>query len=268
MGVKGLFQFLKRYEKDIYIPQYVFRKSVGIDIFWFLHKSKGDIFSLESALLPILNNAREVHCVFDGSPPEYKKCQLKEQAQKRKELYYTIEQLENALKYPFNHLTTADKRFIKMYINQLRRQAWIPPPEYVDYVKSWLVSKGCHIYQAVNEADDILIGLEKNGMIDIIITNDSDLLVLGSNMVLRQVSPMRGTLFSKEYISDILGFTAQQWRDFMYLCKNMKDKDVLLAYSLISVYKDLDIVFEKYYNQHKENLINMSEVEKVLEVEI
>ena len=52
----------------------------------------------------------------------------------------------------------------------------------------------------------------------------------------------------------ILGFTAQQWDDFMYLCKHMKDKDVLLAYSLISVYKDLEYVLQKYYIMYKDYL--------------
>jgi len=66
MGVKGLFQFLKRFEKEVNVPQYLYKKSVGVDIFWFLHKSKGDMFVLQSFMTPIIRNAKEVHCVFDG----------------------------------------------------------------------------------------------------------------------------------------------------------------------------------------------------------
>jgi len=82
----------------------------------------------------------------------------------------------------------------------------------------------------MNEADETLIELETAGLINIIITNDSDLLVLGSHIVLRPVSPLRGFVFDKVYISQILDFTEQQWRDFMYLCKNMKTSDVILAH--------------------------------------
>ncbi len=96
--------------------------------------------------------------------------------------------------------------------------------------------------------------LEKKGQITTIITNDSDLLILGSSTVLRPISPLRGAVFDKRHICDILGFTAQQWDDFMYLCKNMKDKDVLLAYSLISVYKELEYVHQKYYLMYQEYL--------------
>jgi hypothetical protein len=114
--------------------------------------------------------------------------------------------------------------------------------------------RGCEIHQAPDEADHILIELEQKGVISTIITNDSDLLILGSSTVLRPVSPLRGAVFDKGHICDILGFTAQQWDDFMYLCNHMKDKDVLLAYSLISVYKELEYVLQKYYTMNKEYL--------------
>jgi 5'-3' exonuclease len=255
MGVKGLFQFLKRFEKDVHIPQFVSGKSVGVDIFWFLHQSKGDMFHFQNNLLPIIKHAQKVHCVFDGAPSPEKKKMLQEQSQKRNEILQSIQQIEKFLKYPFNRLTGSDRHYINAYLNQLKRQAWHPPPEYIDYVKNWLTGKGCEIHQALDEADEILIYLEKKGHISTIITNDSDLLILGSSKVLRPISPLRGAIFDKEYICSIVGFTASQWNDFMYLCKNMKDKDVLLAYSLISVYKDLEYVLQKYYTMYKDELI-------------
>jgi 5'-3' exonuclease len=255
MGVKGLFQFLKRFEKDVHIPQFILGQSVGVDVFWFLHQSKGDMFQFQNNLLPIIKHAKKVHCVFDGAPSPEKKQMLQEQAQKRNEILHAIDQIERFVKYPFNRLSGSDRHFINAYLNQLKRQAWQPPPEYVDYVKSWLSGKGCEIHQALDEADEILIELEQNGHITTIITNDSDLLILGSSTVLRPISPLRGAVFDKRHICDILGFTAQQWDDFMYLCKNMKDKDVLLAYSLISVYKELDSVLQKCYTIYHDYLI-------------
>ena len=264
MGVKGLFQFLKRFEKDVHIPSYVSGKSVGIDIFWFLHQSKGDMFHLQNNLLQIIKYAQKVHCVFDGAPTLERKLQLEEQTQKRNELHQSIQQIEKFLKYPFSRLTNSDRYCINSYLNQLRRQAWQPSPEYIDYVKNWLYSKGCEINQAPDEADNALIELEKKGVISIVITNDSDLLILGSSKVLRTISPLRGSVFDKKRICDILGFTASQWDDFMYLCKHMKDKDVNLAYSLISVYKELEYVLQKYYTIYKDELISDSVFEQIL----
>jgi len=255
MGVKGLFQFLKRFEKDVHIPQYISGKSVGVDIFWFLHQSKGDMFQFQNNLLPIIKHAQKVYCVFDGAPSPDKKQLLEMQAKQRSEIQQSIQQIEKFLKYPFNRLTGSDRHYINAYLNQLKRQAWQPPPEYIDYVKSWLLGKGCEIYQAPQEADEILIELEKKGQISTIITNDSDLLILGSSTVMRPISPLRGAVFDKTAICGILGFTASQWDDFMYLCKNMKDTDIVLAYSLISVYKDLEYVLQKYYTMYKDELI-------------
>ena len=93
MGVKGLFQFLKRFEKDVNIPQFISGKSVGVDIFWFLHQSKGDMFQLQNNLLPIIKHAQKVHCVFDGAPTHERKQSHQEQTQKRQELYQSINQI-------------------------------------------------------------------------------------------------------------------------------------------------------------------------------
>lgn len=256
MGVKGLFQFLKRFEKDIHIPSYVSGKSVGIDIFWFLHQSKGDMFHLQNNLLPIIKNAQKVYCVFDGASTSDRQIHLQIQTKKRNEILQSIQQIEKFLKYPFNRLTGSDRHYINSYLKQLYRQAWQPPPEYIDYVKNWLSGKGCEIYQAPYEADNVLIELEQKNQISVIITNDSDLLILGSSTVLRPLSPLRGRVFDKEYISGVLGFTAQQWDDFMYLCAHMKDKDITLAYSLISVYKELEYVLQKYYTMYKDELVS------------
>jgi 5'-3' exonuclease len=255
MGIKGLFHFLKRFEQDVDTTKYVSDLSVGIDMFWFLHRSKGDMFYLQNFLLPIIKNAAKVYCIFDGRPSPEKREMLQQQAAKRKEILQSIEQIEKFLKYPFNHLTGADRHYINTYIVDLKRQAWQPPSEYVDYVKSWLLGKGCEIYQADGEADDLLIDLEKSGEISLIITNDSDLLALGSQRILRPNSPMRGAVFEREHLCTNLGFTAGQWCDFMYLCKHMQNTDILLAYSFIRVYKDLDYVLQKYNILYSDELI-------------
>ena len=246
MGVKGLFQFLKRFEREVSIQEYVKGKRIGIDIFWFIHLSKGDMFIFQNYIHNIIKNAKLVYCVFDGNPSEQKRAILREQACKRKEIEESIKSIEQFMKYPFNRLNNTDRYIINSYLNDLKRKAWQPPPEYIDYVKRWLENKGCIIHQAVEEADDDLIELEQNNDVDIIITNDSDLLILGSAKILRVYGPLKGAIFDSKTITENLGFTEQMWKDFMYLCKNIKENDIILAYSLISTYKDLDYSLQKY----------------------
>jgi len=270
MGVKGLFQFLKRFEKEVSIQSYLSQKRVGVDVFWFLYQSRGDMFKLQSHLSQVLKTSKEVYCVFDGRPSREKIEILREQAKKRNELGQTIYEIERFLSYPFHRISTQDKSRLKEYLTQLRRQCWTPSPDFILYVKQWLSTKqNVIVWQAEEEADDVLIQLEQDGNIDVIITNDSDLLTLGAKNVLRMKSPTVGKLFEREYLQKKLGFTEKQWQDFMLLCRHMAIKDIILAYSLISVYKDLEYGLQKHYIHNKteilQNDLNICSIEPDLD---
>lgn len=258
MGVKGLFQFLRRFEKDVSIAEFCKGRSVGIDIFWFLHQSKGDFFALQNMLLTIIKSAAAVHCVFDGAPSPQKREELKALAARRAETQETIERIEAFVRFPFTRLNGEARATIREYLTELRREIWVPTPEYIDLAKQWLTYKGCNIYQATGEADNMLVDLEQQSVIQTIVTNDSDLLVLGGKRVLRPKSPLRASLFDCDRISADLGFTAQQWSDFMYLCRYLKCDDVCLAYSFVSVYKDLEWALQKYHTLYNDCLIQES----------
>jgi 5'-3' exonuclease len=246
MGVKGLFQFFKRFEKEIHIPTYIKNKRVAVDIFWYIYKSKGNIFDFQYNISNIVKNAKEVYCVFDGSPPESKYEQLRERAEKRKEILNSIYIIEEFMRNPFKRLNSHNRYIINTYLEELKRQSWTPTPEYINEIKYWLLNyNNCRIINAKEEADDELIQLEKNGAIDLIITNDSDLLVLGSSLILRQYTIYHGGIIEKEYIKQHLNFTEIMWVDFMYLCRKMKNADIDLIYSYISIYKDISCVIEK-----------------------
>lgn len=255
MGIKGLFQFLKRFEQRVNLKTFMSGKSVGIDIFWYLHKSKGDLWVIKDYLLPIINEAKEVHCVFDGAPSLEKKALLEENAKRRRELYISIEQIEKELQNPFNNLSCFTKYYLKNHVKQLRNQLWSPNGEFIKTVRNWLEEKGCIIYRAPEEADTILAELEKEGIISTVFTNDSDLLVLGCKEVVRHISPNIIAVYSVKHIKDAIQFTQKMWGDFMVLCQIMKTKDIILAYSLISVYKDIEYGLQKYYINCGDDLV-------------
>ena len=255
MGVKGLFQFLKRFEKGIHIPSYVIGKRIGVDIFWLLHKSRGDLFSFQNYMLQVVKNAKEVVCIFDGRPSEEKADALKEQRARRKEILDTIDRIEKFVKHPFARISAANRYLINGYILELKREAWVPTPEFIETVTRWLNGKGCTIINAAEEADAVLCELATSGKVDAVITNDSDLIVLGCKNIIRMNSPTNGRLYDIKFIQEQINFTEQMWLEFMQLCKSMKEKDICLAYSLISVYKDLEYALQKYHNTYKEDLV-------------
>ena len=259
MGVKGLFQFLKRFEDKVDITEYIANKSVGIDIFWFIHRSKGDLFSLQASLLPIIKSAATIYCVFDGVAPSEKREELKARAERREDILATCRRIEEWLSFPFHRINSETRQIIRSYMFDLQREAWTPSPMYIQTVWRWLETKGCILSRATGEADDTLAELESSGAVDIIITNDSDLLLLGARTVLRvQYGCKKGAVYERDAICKKIDFTAEQWNHFMYLCRHMKETDILLAFSFVSVYKDLDIVLQKYYTLYEDELLQIT----------
>ena len=257
MGIKGLFQFLSRYEQRVTTVEAVKGKSVGVDIFWFLHQSKGDLSIIYHYLNPIIEHAKEVHCVWDGPPSSDTKNIRKEREQHRQEIIQTIVQLDTFLTDQMDQLIEEDQYTLQQYVEQLRKKSWKATPEYICTVKEWLKEQGCYQYQAIGEADTLLIELEKENRVELLISNDSDLLVLGSACLLR-VYDEEGALFDKKSIYKKWGWTSYQWDDFMTLCRLMKEPDVVMAYSWISVYRELDVILKK--QEWKRVLTNHSQI--------
>lgn len=244
MGIKGLFQFLKRFETNVFVSDVVRGASVGIDLFWFLHRSKGDLSALQMYLQPILLSAKEIHMVIDGTPSLIRKQKLQEKSENQHELVDTLRKLEECLTLS---LETDIYNGIHHKIQEIKRQLWKPSPFYIqDAVELLRHERGVTIHWAEDEADDLLIQLEQQSMIQIIVTNDSDLLTLGSKNVLRLYSPVKGGLYSIPVLLQQIGWSDIQWNNFMYTCRQTDQVDLSLAYSLISVYKELDEVLEKY----------------------
>jgi hypothetical protein len=250
MGIKGLFQFLKRHERECHTDCAVHDLSVGVDLFWFIHHSKGDFFVFQDYMTPIIQNATRVHCVVDGAPPKGTKEERKEKRKKRDEAKKALKELEEDAPPLKVHMkekdATAVEVQLKKHKEKLSNQAWYPTREYVDYAKQWLQGEGCIIHQASIDADSELVRLEAEGWIDAIVSNDSDLLTLGAKRIIRIYSPTEVGLYDISTLATALELSPTQWDGFMKLCREMEKKDVMTAYSFIRVYKELDYALEKY----------------------
>lgn len=244
MGVKGLFQFLKRYEQECSVQQAVEHQTVGVDLFWFIHHSKGDFFAFQDFMTPIIQYATKVHCVVDGAPPKGTKEERKEKRKKRDEAKKAIREIEKTEQVVEKN-QEVDKQ-LKKQKEKLTHQAWYPTREYVEYVKQWLIGEGCVIHQAAVDADSELVRLEQTRWIDVIVSNDSDLLTLGANHVIRIYSPEDAGVYERTRLCEVLELSPTQWMDFMNLCRTMERKDVMMAYSFIRVYKEFDYALERY----------------------
>ena len=217
----SLFAFLKQWGQPIRIEDAVMNQSVGIDIFWLIHQSKGDLAVFHSLLQPYLS-AKEVHVVFDGRKTTAERREVLEERQtRRSHLQTTIDQIEEALP----HMEERDRTILERHLHQLKRQAWKPSREYIDQIKG--VIRGV-IHEPDGEADQELIRLERAGIIDRIVTNDSDLIKRGAETVLHA-----NMIFSTSHMRKQMGCTKECWEMFLQLCHKVEP---LIAYSMVRAY--------------------------------
>ena len=227
MGIKGLFAFLKKWEQSTTIEEAIKNQSVGIDIFGFIHSSKGDIAQLQESLAPFIQHASAVHAVFDGKETTVERKEvLGERRDKRQGTIDVIEEIRSA-----PSMDQQDQKILDRYVDQLKRQIWKPSRQYMDQIKMWMIDQGATIHEPIGEADQTLINLERAGIIDRIVSNDSDLIVLGAETVIRS-----NQIYSKSHMRKQMGFTNECWDEFMRLCQ--KKVEPLVAYSLVRVYRE------------------------------
>jgi 5'-3' exonuclease len=217
---------LKRWEQPVDTKEAIKNKSVGLDIFWFIHQSKGNIAELQASIAVFLQYALTVHAVLDGyHATEERREVLEERRDKR---HQTIEIIEEIMEAPI--MEARDQKILERHMAQLKRQIWKPSRAYIDQIKSWLIDQKAIVHEPIGEADQTLIMMENLGITDLIVTNDSDLIALGAETVVRN-----DVMLSKTHMRKQMGFTNECWKDFMYLCKKVEP---LIAYSMIRVYKE------------------------------
>lgn len=242
MGIQGLFSFLKRYKKTGSIAD----KRIGVDIFTLLHISKGDIGYITKKLSDYVQSASNVIAVFDGSPSQERTTALLHTTKHRSDTQLMIQQIDVYLKNSVHTITDKDKQFLEKYTAELQRQAWAPSPEYMWAVHNALVAMSipCIVADKGIEADQILIDLSERNLIDIIISNDSDMLANGAKAVMC----MNGAYYELDDIVEGLQFTMDEWQIFCNLCRTLNKADPYFIFTAMKVYEgDIELIEQKYY---------------------
>ena len=242
MGIPGLFQMLKRYAQHVHIQTCVKEKTVAIDIFTYLHKSKGDKETVQQDLAPFLANASRVIAVFDGSPSEQRSNALSIHVSKRTEIIESIRAIRQTLNNPETTMTKKDTQHLLSHIHILEKEAWQPSPEYMWDMYEYLQQLGveCIVLNKGEEADMYLPTIAG---VDIIVSNDSDLLANGAKNLLRT----NGLYYNRQDILEGLQFTEDNWNIFIKLCRTMKHPQPEFIFTAMKLYAaDEEYICERY----------------------
>ena len=218
MGIQRLFQFLRRYEQSVSGTSHIRGKRIAIDIFTYIHRSKGKKEGLLREIGALIQSSSHTYIVFDGSPSEERTELLSGYADHRQTLVKQIESIQSAIPEVSSSLSFSDRAHLNAYVRTLEQQAWTPSPRYIWEIYDALQALGaeCILGEKGVEADQILTDLARSGKVDVVITNDSDVLANGVPAILRP----NGLYYDRAQILNGLGFDDTTWQLFIELCRS------------------------------------------------
>lgn len=187
--------------------------------------------------------------VFDGNAPDEKKHTLNN---RRKIKYKIIDQVIS-FKADLDIIENPDKReeITKKILNLEKRLVYVDE-DVILSSKKLLKLMGVQYLQAETEAEHLCSNLSRLGIVDGVISDDTDSIACGSNIIIRNFTN-KYDYISYYNLNDILYDLDINYDSFLDLCillgtdYNKKTRNISFkkAYELIKLYKSIDIIEKK-----------------------
>lgn len=281
MGIKNLHKVLKHHCPDVYhevhLSHYAYKK-VAIDTSLYMFKYK-TIFGEDKWLNAFINlvcclRRNEIHCVFiyDTSAPVEKSQERVKRKENRDKNEQRILLLDEAFKKA-KQTGVYDQVLLDLRLEDVRVKSLLRPnavqsvnldriEEYIAKLKNQIVSitqadfdltkklftiLGIPFYQAVEEAETSCSDLCKRGLVDAVISEDTDVLAYGAPIFLTKLNTATNTCMeiSYERILGDLDMTSDQFTDFCIMCGTDYNDNIFKigpenALKLIKQYESID----------------------------
>jgi len=210
MGIKNLKKLIQKHAPDaISDKPSLYNKKLAIDssilLYKFRYTYSEDNFHIQGFLYKIIDFLEKGIIpifIFDGPPPEAKKNTLDKRINTRTKMKEQINELillRNDLKQPEELMFNVEEyiddtgnedenvKEIKKINNQIRnieKNILIVKKFHSDEVMEFLTSLGIPFLKAVSESEETCAYLQKNGLVDYVLTEDTDALTFGANEVI------------------------------------------------------------------------------------
>ena len=190
MGIRGLNNMIKKYAPESIMTTNIKKYSgsvVAIDCSILLYKFKYASKDENSHLVGIANRVKFYLTngilpvfVFDGLPIEAKKKTIEKRNVNKEKLYVRLEELRSKITE-----TEEDKTEIKQEIEKVSSQIITIKKHHIEEVKELLSLSGIPYCNAPDDAEKFCAFLEKNGIVDYTITDDTDSLTFCCRKILK-----------------------------------------------------------------------------------
>ena len=287
MGIKSNFLPFLREKcpeafETIHISDFAYKK-VAIDVSLYLHKYKAvnseNWISSFYSLISILRK-NDVHCVFifDGQAPPEKLLEQNDRKEKKEKLFTDSKIIEKEIEIykktgvispfikgmwerkrsPDETLITKGQKIFDIYwvekkLEQKKGQIIDIGPKDHDMIKEMLTLLCIPFYTAPCEAEKLCSKLCIDGLVDGVLSEDSDIIAYGTETFITKMNSFTGTCVKISYskILEVLSLTKEEFLDFCILCgtdynKNMQGIGSKYSYSLIKKHHDIENISTQY----------------------
>lgn len=222
MGIRGLNALIKRHASDAIqvcdISKYKNSK-VAIDCSILLYKFKYASRAENSHLIGIANRIKFYLMngilpifVFDGAPPDAKKVTLLKRQSAKEKMYIRLEELRARTPE-----TDEENNSIKEEIEKLMSQLIVIKKSHVEESKELLKRAGIPYCTAPEDAEKYCAFLQKNGIVDYTVTDDTDASTFGCDIILKTSINKNITEINTKLILERFEMTHDLFVDFCIL---------------------------------------------------
>ena len=252
MGVKGLYSLIKPFGHHVDIHT-LKNKRIGIDISYFMYRWGTDDITRYLEFIKLLwSNDNKVLLVFDGKPGQYKLQEVERRKAVAESAGKYATSLQESLKN--NDFTSEQKTIIESAISTNMKKSIRPTKEKRQILKKVFYEQLIPMLKSSEEADELLVALNKEGDIDIVISGDTDLLRLGAKClwVPKDDSGYEYIVLEYDTVLRSLNLTEDQFQDMCILTGGIPQirmntrVDIRKAWSYIRLYGSLEKVAKKH----------------------
>ena len=254
MGINGLNSFLKETIPEINVKinlSHLKSKRMAIDTSIYLYKYKYNNTFIESffkQVYRIKKNGINPIYIFDGKPPIEKYNTIKSRKNKKIKVITNIKLLEEQTKCH----NLLDKIRLNEKIDILMKKNIVINNDDIILLKYFFDLTNIPYIQSDTEADFVCGSLYKNNRIDMVLSEDNDLLVLGAKKLVKNfnIYSNKVILYDLDIILKKLDITNEQWIHFCILmgcdyCLKIKNMNSNNCMNLIKKYTINNIVINK-----------------------
>ena len=294
MGIKDLNTYLKKTTPECLERVHMSTlsgKKVAIDtsiyFYKFLYKNPRFIESFLEQIYKLIKCGITPVYVFDGKPPQEKLNELQYRKGKKDEMKDKINEITQKLENMkeeetkklqqiqkiidesqekgipldlsnFEFIEDSEKNQLEEQMGKLQKKLIYVTWKHKEELKYFLNMLHIPYIQAECEADSICAELSRRNIVDCVMSDDMDLLVDGTKILLRDfnVNSYMILKYERKNILETLKLTNEQWIDFCILCgcdytKRIYGMGPFKCIQFIRTEKNIETVLEKYVGPNK-----------------